>query len=66
MHSNLKRRFRPGWKMTLFTALLLPLVLSLGIWQLGRAEEKREFESAYLDRIGALAVVPAEAVTDFQ
>ena len=66
MHSNSNRRFRPGWKMTLFTALLLPVVLSLGIWQLGRAEEKREFEAAYLDRIGALAVVPAPTLTDFQ
>ena len=52
--------------MTLFTALLLPVVVSLGIWQLGRAEEKRQFESAYLDRIGALAVVPGQTVADFQ
>jgi len=61
-----RRRFRPGWKMTLFTALLLPVVLSLGVWQLGRAEEKRQFEAAYLDKIGALAVAPGEAVADFQ
>lgn len=66
MHFNAIRRFQPGWKMTLFTLLLLPVVLSLGFWQLSRAEEKRQFESAYLDRIGALAVTPGAAVTDFQ
>jgi len=65
-HTAARRRFRPGWKMTLFTALLLPVVLSLGAWQLGRAEEKRQFEADYLDRIGALAVTPGESVDDFQ
>jgi cytochrome oxidase assembly protein ShyY1 len=60
------RRFRPGWRMTLFTALLLPLVLSLGAWQLRRAEEKRQFEQAFMDRIGALAHAPGEAVEDFE
>ena len=40
-------------------ALLLPTVLALGFWQLDRAEEKRAYESAYLDRISAAAVVPA-------
>ena len=50
----------------MFTALLLPVVLSLGIWQLGRAEEKRQFEAAYLDRIGALAAAPGVTVADFQ
>lgn len=33
-------RFRPGWPATLATALLLPLLISLGQWQLGRAETK--------------------------
>ena len=52
--------------MTLFTVLLLPVVLSFGFWQLQRAEEKREFESVYLDRISALATVPGETVSEFQ
>jgi surfeit locus 1 family protein len=60
------RPFRPGWKMTLFTVLLLPLVVSLGLWQLGRAEEKRQFEEAYLERIGALARSPGDAVSPFE
>jgi len=35
------RRFRPGLPATVFTAFFLPVLLSLGSWQLGRAEEKR-------------------------
>lgn len=66
MHSNAIRPFRPGWKMTLFAGLLLPVVLSLGMWQLSRAEEKRRFENAYLDRIGALAVAPGAELVAFQ
>ena len=48
----------PGWKMTLFVVLLLPSVLVLGFWQLERAEEKRGYENAFLDRISAAAVIP--------
>lgn len=33
-------RFRPGWPASLAVALLLPLFVSLGVWQLHRAEEK--------------------------
>jgi cytochrome oxidase assembly protein ShyY1 len=44
--------------MTLSVLLLLPAVLALGFWQLERAEEKRAYESAYLDRIASAAVVP--------
>ncbi len=29
------------WRLTLFVALLLPFLVSLGFWQLGRADEKR-------------------------
>ncbi len=60
------RRFRPGWKMSLFVALFLPLTLGLGNWQLERAEEKRAFEAAYLERIGARAVSPGDSIADFQ
>lgn len=52
--------------MTLFVGLMLPLVLTLGSWQLSRAEEKRQFEETYLDRIGALAIPPGETVAPFQ
>jgi len=33
-------RFQPEWRITLFTLLLVPLMLGLGGWQLQRAEEK--------------------------
>ncbi len=52
--------------MTLFTGLMLPVVLTLGTWQLNRAEEKRQYEATYLDRISALAVSPTETVLEFQ
>lgn len=61
-----RRRFRPGWRMTLFTALLLPLLLVLGSWQLDRAEEKRQFEMQFLERISALPSAPGAQVADFQ
>ena len=61
-----ERRFRPGWKMTLFTLVLLPVLVSLGLWQLDRAEEKRQIESRFLDSIGALPVVPTGTVKDFE
>jgi surfeit locus 1 family protein len=35
------RRFRPGRPATLFTAFFLPLLLTLGAWQLDRAGEKQ-------------------------
>jgi len=52
--------------MTLFVAALLPVLISLGFWQLRRADEKRQFEEQMLDRIGALAEVPGTEVTDFE
>lgn len=36
------RTFRPGWKLTLFVILLLPVLVGLGFWQLNRAAEKRD------------------------
>ena len=52
--------------MTLFVVTLLPVVTGLGLWQLERAEEKRRFEEAYLDRLASLPVVPGEKLVDFQ
>lgn len=61
-----ERRFRAGWKMSLFVALFLPILLSLGFWQLNRAEEKRHLEDEILDRIGALPAPPGARVRDFE
>lgn len=38
----LLRHFRPGWGPSLIVLVLLPVLLGLGWWQLGRAEDKRE------------------------
>jgi surfeit locus 1 family protein len=44
------RQYRFDWKLTLLTALLLPLMLSLGSWQLQRAQEKLELQGQYAAR----------------
>jgi surfeit locus 1 family protein len=45
--------FSPRLVPTLVTAALLPLLIGLGIWQLGRAEEKRRIEQTVARRIEA-------------
>lgn len=52
--------FTPGWKLTVFTGLLFPLLLSLGIWQLGRADEKQ----GILDAIAESRSMPAVSLTE--
>jgi len=44
------RPFRPGWVPTLVVLALLPGLIALGCWQLGRAEEKRVLLAAYAER----------------
>lgn len=39
--------FRPGWKMTVFTALFAPLLFWLGTWQLEREQEKILLQQEY-------------------
>lgn len=50
------RSFAPGWLLTLFVVAFLPLLMALGIWQLDRAEQKREMQ-ALMDE--SRAAVPA-------
>ena len=45
----LNRRFRPTLWPTLAAAALLPLLLGLGIWQYGRAQEKDALEARFAD-----------------
>jgi surfeit locus 1 family protein len=59
------------WRLTLFTVLLLPLLISLGFWQLSRAEEKRVLEARHEQRaampaadIATLLTVSAEERAD--
>lgn len=42
--------FKPGWVPSLATALLLPLFVSLGMWQLHRAKEKESLHALRLAR----------------
>jgi surfeit locus 1 family protein len=44
---SLLRQFRPGLVPSLMVAVLLPLFLYLGYWQLQRAEEKRDLQAEY-------------------
>ena len=40
------------WPLTLFVLIMLPVVISLGFWQLGRAAEKEALELSYIEREG--------------
>ena len=44
------QHYRFDWKLSLLTALLLPLLLSLGFWQLQRAAEKLALQEQYAAR----------------
>lgn len=59
-------RFSPGWRMTAFVVIMLPVLLALGRWQLDRAAEKRAYLDAFIDRQGALPVPPGPEAVDFQ
>ncbi|MGM0768260.1 MAG: SURF1 family protein [Pseudomonadota bacterium] len=37
-----RRQWHFDWRLLLFAGLFLPLLISLGVWQLGRAEEKQQ------------------------
>lgn len=52
------KKFAPGWKMTSFVVVLLPLLISFGIWQLARGAEKRSMETDYLVQLTALPLAP--------
>jgi cytochrome oxidase assembly protein ShyY1 len=47
------KRFAPGWLPTLVVLALLPLLVFLGFWQLGRGEEKRVMLHHYAERRAA-------------
>jgi cytochrome oxidase assembly protein ShyY1 len=44
------RQLRFDWKLSVLTALLLPLLLSLGFWQLRREQEKLDLQQLYAAR----------------
>lgn len=57
------RAFNPGWKLSLFTLLLLPLLVSLGFWQLAREQEKLALQGAWEAR-AAMPPVKLEALAE--
>lgn len=46
-------QFRPGWKLSLFFILMLPCLLTLGFWQLQRAQEKQQILDLVAERRSA-------------
>ena len=58
------RHWNPGWRMSISVCVLLPLLVSLGFWQLERAAEKRGYATRYFERMGSLAVQPFEGGHD--
>lgn len=54
--------FRFDWRITLLTVVTLPLLLTLGFWQLNRADEKRDILNQ-LESRKQLAPVPIDSVS---
>lgn len=50
------KNYRFDWKLSLFTVLFVPVLLSLGFWQLEREQEKLELQALYESRQGAQTV----------
>lgn len=51
------KRLLTEWKLTLLVLIFVPLLLQLGYWQLGRADEKQALLAAYQQQ-QALAAIP--------
>lgn len=49
----MRLRFDVEWRITLATAVLFPLLISLGFWQLERAGEKQQLEAEWSQRQSA-------------
>jgi len=48
--SSPELRFEPEWRITLFAAVMIPLMVSLGFWQLQRADEKAALAASFEER----------------
>lgn len=49
-HSGVGFQFDPEWRITLFTVVMVTLMVGLGLWQLQRAEEKAALAAAFAQR----------------
>ena len=56
-------RFRPGVAPTLVVLALLPVLVFLGFWQLGRGEQKRVLLDSYAERQVAAPVTVGQLLT---
>ena len=54
---TLVQTLRRNWKITLFAIFFLPLLISLGNWQLSRAEEKQQRQTVY-QQLSQLPAIP--------
>ena len=57
------KRFRPGVIPTVVVALLLPLLVSLGFWQLSRGAEKTALLASYAERRAAEPMASSELLS---
>jgi surfeit locus 1 family protein len=55
-------RFRPGLAATLAVLFLLPLLLSLGFWQLDRARQKAELQTAFAEHFDRTSIPLREVI----
>ncbi|MFN3578870.1 MAG: SURF1 family protein [Pseudomonas sp.] len=53
--SDTSKRFAPGWPLWLFVLAFMPILLSLGYWQLQRADEKQMLQAQMDTNRSALA-----------
>ena len=58
-----KLEFSFEWRLTLFSALLCPFLISLGFWQLDRADEKRALSAQYALRVAQPPISLEQAVS---
>ncbi len=57
-------RWQGDWRTTVFTAVLVPLLTGLGLWQLERAAEKAGIAATWASRQSEVAVALAELPTE--
>ncbi|HCN44738.1 MAG TPA: cytochrome oxidase biogenesis protein Surf1,facilitates heme A insertion, partial [Pseudomonas sp.] len=58
------RAFRPGLVPTLVVLALLPVLVGLGFWQLGRADEKRALLNVYAEREAEAPLAAGQLLND--
>jgi surfeit locus 1 family protein len=58
--------FRPGWLLTLFVAVFLPVFISLGVWQLNRAEQKTQLQASIAAGRQVQLLTPGESPPLYQ